>query len=148
MIGDASKRRLFAAWLDYLLAILCALLLGGRIPWPHDIVTWIVAILTFLAYYFLTEAFFGATLGKGLFGLKVCTLEGDRASLIALVIRTILRVVEVNPILLGGLPAGLMIVTTKSRQRLGGKLSNTVVVRKDDLRAAARNSQPEVSALE
>jgi hypothetical protein len=43
-------------------------------------------------------------------------------------LRTLLRVIEVNPILLGALPAGIMLLVTKRRQRLGDLLAGTVVI--------------------
>lgn len=43
-------------------------------------------------------------------------------------IRTALRILEVNPILAGGLPAGLAIMVTKKRKRLGDLMADTAVV--------------------
>ncbi|MCP3963087.1 MAG: hypothetical protein GY719_35050 [bacterium] len=42
--------------------------------------------------------------------------------------RTLLRVFEVNPLLFGSLPAGLLVAFTKKHQRLGDSLAGTVVV--------------------
>jgi uncharacterized RDD family membrane protein YckC len=44
-------------------------------------------------------------------------------------LRTLLRIVEVNPLLFGGLSAGLSIAATKRHQRLGDILAGTLVVR-------------------
>jgi uncharacterized RDD family membrane protein YckC len=47
-------------------------------------------------------------------------------------VRTLARLVEVNPLLLGALPAGIAILSSSRRQRIGDWLANTVVVRRDD----------------
>jgi uncharacterized RDD family membrane protein YckC len=43
-------------------------------------------------------------------------------------IRSGLRIFEVNPLLLGGLPAGLVIIASQRKQRIGDLLAGTVVV--------------------
>ena len=138
MIGDASKKRLFAAALDLPLAAMPGLFVGRFIPFPSDVFLWSTVVSITLAYYLVSEGFFATTPGKALFGLCVCTADGGKPSLGACVVRTLLRLLEVNPILLGGVPAGLTIVATKTRQRLGGKLSGTFVVRKA-VKEAVRN---------
>jgi uncharacterized RDD family membrane protein YckC len=39
-----------------------------------------------------------------------------------------MTILEVNPLLLGGLPAGLVIISTKRKQRIGDLLAGTLVV--------------------
>jgi len=48
------------------------------------------------------------------------------------------RLVEVNPLLLGGLPAGIAVAMSRRRQRLGDMLAGTYVVRRKDLAAIRR----------
>jgi len=43
-------------------------------------------------------------------------------------IRGTLRIFEVNPLFLGGLPAGLVIIASQRKQRIGNLLARTVVV--------------------
>ena len=62
-----------------------------------------------------------------LFGLWVRRLEGGPCSWKQAGIRTIARLIEVNPLLLGGLPAGIVILMTEKRQRIGDILAGTVV---------------------
>ena len=81
-----------------------------------------------LAYFFVFEALWSRTPGKYLFGLRVCQVDGSRCTLRSAMLRTLLRVIEVNPILLGALPAGIMLLVTKRRQRLGDLLAGTVVI--------------------
>lgn len=75
------------------------------------------------------QAAFGTTIMKRAFGLAVVRLDGTRAGFREALVRTLLRIVEVNPLLFGGLPAGLSIAFTKRRQRLGDILAGTAVVR-------------------
>ncbi len=60
-----------------------------------------LALAVFLAYYFAFEATLGRTPGKMLAGLKVINRSGARCSPAQAAIRTVFRLLEVNPILLG-----------------------------------------------
>jgi uncharacterized RDD family membrane protein YckC len=62
---------------------------------------------------------------------------GKRPGLGRATVRTLLRLVEVNPFLIGGLPAGLVAANTKAHQRIGDLLAGTYVVPLKELRAAA-----------
>jgi uncharacterized RDD family membrane protein YckC len=46
----------------------------------------------------------------------------------AALVRTLLRVVEANPLLSGGLPAGLAILASKRNQRLNDLAAGTLVI--------------------
>ena len=62
------------------------------------------------------------------FNLHRLQLDGSRCKLMSAMLRTLLRVIEVNPILLGALPAGIVLLVTKRKQRLGDLLAGTVVI--------------------
>lgn len=128
-MGDASKFRVFAAMLDNGIAALVALVPAARIPGLHDTARWALAITLYLAYYFLQEGSFNTTLGKRVFGLRVVRLDGRPSGWRESSLRTLLRILEVNPLLFGGLPAGLTIVFNGRRQRLGDILARTLVIR-------------------
>jgi uncharacterized RDD family membrane protein YckC len=128
-MGEASKFRLFAAMLDSGLAALVALVPAAKIAGLPDTARWALAITLYLAYYFLQESFFSTTLGKRVFGLCVVRLDGFPARWRESSVRTLTRVLEVNPLLFGGLPAGLTIAFTRKRQRLGDILARTLVIR-------------------
>ena len=49
-------------------------------------------------------------------------------------LRTITRLVEVNPFLFGGIPDGIAVTMSKRRQRLGDMHAQTYVVQVKDLR--------------
>jgi uncharacterized RDD family membrane protein YckC len=80
-----------------------------------------------LLYYFLSEAATGQTLGKRFLGVRVESIDGRSAGTGAIVIRTLLRVVDSLPALyLLGLIVALL---TPRRQRLGDLAARTVVTR-------------------
>jgi uncharacterized RDD family membrane protein YckC len=74
------------------------------------------------------EGRWGATLGK--FGTKIRVVDrlGRVPGYGRAVVRTLLRLVEVNPLLLGGIPAGIIALSSKSKQRLGDMLAGTYVL--------------------
>jgi uncharacterized RDD family membrane protein YckC len=39
-----------------------------------------------------------------------------------------LRIIEVNPLLFGGIPAGIAVILSRRKQRIGDLLAGTVVV--------------------
>jgi uncharacterized RDD family membrane protein YckC len=125
--GDASKDRLFALCFDELFIVIVGL--AGAMALPSDQVVWRGAVLVgaYLGYFFLFEAIVGSTPGKIVFGLWVRRIEGGPCSWQQAAIRTLARIVEVNPLLLGNLPAGIAILASGNRQRVGDMLAGTVV---------------------
>lgn len=128
IIGDASKARLIAAFIDHLIAFALMLLVVAFVPEQLPIVKAVFFFLIYLAYFVVLESIWSRTLGKFFQGLVVRKLDGGRCDLRAALIRGGLRIVEVNPLLLGGLPAGLVIIATERKQRIGDLIAGTVVV--------------------
>lgn len=105
----------------------------------------ILGALAGLAYFPVTEGLWGRSLGKLLTGTIVVNEEGDPPGVSRAIVRTLFRLIEVNPFLLGGLPAGIFVFNTKHCQRLGDMVAGTYVVRFDDLkRAKAANPTADV----
>jgi uncharacterized RDD family membrane protein YckC len=71
---------------------------------------------------------FSRTLGKFCMGLIVVQYDGRRCTWRQAIIRTLFRFVEVNPLLLGALPAAISIIGSRHRQRFGDKVARTIVV--------------------
>lgn len=69
-------------------------------------------------------------------GLRVRAADAGKCLIAAAGIRTVARIIEVDPLLFGGIPAGIVILSTKRKQRLGDILAGTVVVSKDADREA------------
>ena len=128
LIGDASKARIAAFIIDNLLASLMSVLAVGLFQTDSSIVGGGVLVLTYLLYFFIFEMLWSRTPGKFLQGLVVRNIDGTRCSLKAHVIRTLARLLEANPILLGGIPAGIAIFASDRKQRMGDSLAGTVVV--------------------
>jgi len=131
------KRRLFAGSVDILLAgglgLLAIRLLFSE-AWlaVHPGLAGAIVVDVALVYYWLPEGLWGATPGKGLAGLRVVDDAGGVPGLGRSVVRTLLRLIEINPILVGGLPAALVAARSRTGRRLGDMLAGTVVLDRGD----------------
>jgi uncharacterized RDD family membrane protein YckC len=128
IIGDASKARLIAVFIDHLLAFGLMMLMVAFVPESLPVIKATLFFVVYLAYFVVLEGLWSRTLGKYFQGLMVRKLDGSRCDWKAALIRGGLRIIEVNPLLLGGIPAGLVIIASKRKQRLGDILAGTVVV--------------------
>jgi uncharacterized RDD family membrane protein YckC len=128
-IGDGSKLRIFAMIIDGLLAGFVGILAAIALPDLSAALRATVCCVAYLGYYFVSEGMWGRTLGKALTGLVVRRVDGTLAGWPEAAVRTLLRALEVNPILLGALPGGLLVTFSKRKQRLGDILAHTLVVR-------------------
>jgi uncharacterized RDD family membrane protein YckC len=125
--GDASKDRFFALVFDNLIGLVIGIVAAGAIPNNQVVLRATVWVAGYLGYFFLFEALFGSSPGKMIFGLWVRRLEGGRCSWLQAGVRTLARLIEVNPLLLGALPAAIAVLASKNRQRLGDRLAGTTV---------------------
>jgi len=132
LIGDASKARIIAFIIDNLLACLVSILSVGLIHTNSSIVAGTVLCFRYLGYFFIFEVLWSRTPGKFMQGLVVRNIDGTRSSLKSHLIRTIARLLEANPILFGGIPAGIAIISSARKQRIGDSLAGTVVVSRHD----------------
>lgn len=125
-------RRWAATWLDNLLFILVGVLL---IPLARIEIAAAIGIgfLFSLIYYPLTEGLVGKTVGKFLCGLTVVNAQGGPPGVGKAMIRTLWRLLEVNPFLVGGIPAGIAVLASKTRQRCGDNTAGTYVLCDEDL---------------
>ena len=130
LIGDASKARIFAFFIDNLLACLIAVLAVGALGSDSSVIAGTVLCLVYLGYFFLFESILSRTPGKFLQGLVVRKVDGTKCGLKEHLIRTLARILEANPILLGGVPAGIAIFASDRKQRIGDSLAGTIVINK------------------
>jgi uncharacterized RDD family membrane protein YckC len=147
-------RRWLAALIDIVLLaptffflVLMESLLGSRIYQTTAFLwgtSWICAML---AYFLLMEHQLGWTVGKRLVGLRVVDVLGGRPSWAQALLRTALRIIEVDPILCGGLPAAAVVMLTEHRQRLGDLAANTYVLLADDLAGLQRRGAVSAPAV-
>jgi uncharacterized RDD family membrane protein YckC len=126
-------RRWGATWIDL---IVLALLIAAPLALPDNFQApaFVVAALVALAYFPLLERIYGRTLGKVVCRLRIVNETAGLPSWGQAIIRTILRLIEVNPALMGGVPAGIAVLASKKRQRLGDMAANTFVLREEDYR--------------
>ena len=128
MIGNSGRPRIFAFILDNLLATVAAFLAVAALKSDSAYLAGGALCLTYLSYFFFSEALWSRTPGKYLQGLMVVDPSGGRCDWRRALLRTLLRLVEANPLLFGGLPAGLAILISKRNQRLGDLVAGTLVV--------------------
>jgi uncharacterized RDD family membrane protein YckC len=128
MTGNSGRPRILAFILDNLLATVAAFLAVAALRTDNSYAAMGVLCLAYLGYFFLFEALWSRTPGKYLQGLVVVTHDGRRCGWRGALVRTLLRLLEANPLLFGGVPAGVAILTTKHNQRLGDLAAGTLVV--------------------
>ena len=126
-------RRWAGAWIDFIIVALFfvgpAFVLGNAV-YQRTIAIW---LLLAALYFPLLEGIKGWSLGKLVTGTRVVDAQGHRPGVRKAAIRTVARLFEVNPLLFGGLPAGIAVLISKSRQRVGDMMAETYVLRKHDL---------------
>jgi len=131
--GKIVSKRMQATGTDFIVLFL-SIGLAGAIFKPKGTPAMVeMCVLVSLVYYIVMESVFARTVGKFVHGVVVVNDEGGKPSLAAVFLRTITRIVEVNPIFLGALPAGLIANFSKAHQRLGDLLAGTFVVAYHDL---------------
>lgn len=128
LIGDATKSRLIAAVIDHLLALGAMFVVVAQVPPEYPALKAFFFFTVYLAYYAVFEGAWSRTPGKFFQGLVVRKTDGSPCGWKAALIRSLARVVEVNPLLLGGLPAGIAIISSQRKQRIGDLLAGTVVI--------------------
>lgn len=84
--------------------------------------------LLVLAYFVILEGMFGKTIGKALLGIKVVSEDGSPAGISSALVRNILRIIDVLPFLY--ILGIIFMIRSDKEQRLGDKVSGTVVVSK------------------
>jgi uncharacterized RDD family membrane protein YckC len=90
---------------------------------PLWLVPMIFAILAYLLHTTVSELVSRRTLGKIIVGLQVVSADGNRATAGAILIRNLLRVIDIFPV-----PLGFLILFSPLHQRLGDLLSGTIVI--------------------
>jgi uncharacterized RDD family membrane protein YckC len=108
----------------------CEFLFGNAL---YQMLAPIIIIPLIFFYYAALESLEGGTAGKFALGIRVVDYQGNRPGALQSLIRTATRFVEVNPCLFGGLPAGIVAVLSRRKQRIGDMLARTLVVYEEDL---------------
>ena len=138
-------RRWVALWIDL---ILLALFLStanyvlGKELYRELPALWVAVVFL---YYPVLEGFYGASIGKFLTGIRVLDVGGNNAGFYRCFLRTIPRILETNPIVAGGAPAGIVCLLTENNQRLGDIIAGTIVVRAEDVRSLQRREEDDLA---
>ncbi len=82
------------------------------------------AMFVYLLHTTLLELLTGKTVGKMICRLRVVSVDGKRAGKLAIVIRNLIRIIDV----LTGAPVAMLILFLPLRQRLGDVLAGTTVI--------------------
>jgi uncharacterized RDD family membrane protein YckC len=131
--GQLILPRWAATFLDTVVVLALYIAVGvisqGEGAWPLPL--WGLSVV---AYYVLLEGRWGATLGKLVMKLRVVGRDGRPPGYWRAVIRTVFRLIEVNPLLAGGLPAALVVWLSKAHQRLGDVVAGTYVLQVEDVK--------------
>jgi uncharacterized RDD family membrane protein YckC len=93
-------------------------------PTNAQMIPFYVGCGIYLVYVIAAELLFGKTLGKWFFGLQIVGLDGKRPPLVALLVRNLLRLVDLA---LMWLPLA-MVLFSPLRQRVGDLAAGTLVV--------------------
>ncbi|AOW79683.1 RDD domain containing protein [Halodesulfurarchaeum formicicum] len=128
--NDTLIARLLAFAVDAVLLTVGLAVLGGVTATVAPRLVGVVGLLIWplaLGYFVVFEWTSGQTPGKRLFGITVVQADGRPASLLAAILRNVLRIVDALPTayLLGG----VLIYRSDDGQRLGDVIGNTVVVK-------------------
>ena len=147
--GGILLRRWAGCWIDFI-ALAALFFLPALALAPFDSPPPFLGLLLFLlplAYFPVTETLWGRSLGKLATGLIVVDKTGARPAFWRVLIRTVLRLVEVNPFLIGGVPAGICVIATKHKQRLGDLAAGTYVIPVKDLTTVLTAKPADTAAL-
>ncbi|WP_052132626.1 RDD family protein [Paenibacillus polymyxa] len=98
----------------------------------------ILFLIGSFCYFLLLEGLTGYTLGKFVLRIQVVNGEGRPPGMIKSLIRTLIHLVDTNPLLFWGLPAGICVLVTPRKQRIGDMVANTYVVKVRDLGKVGR----------
>lgn len=128
-----TYRRWFATLIDFVFLWMVIAAIGAFMPNYSVGEALLLVFGISVVYYISTESLFGQTLGKAVCRIVVVDEDGKRPTVGAVVLRTLTRFLELNPLLFGGLPALVFVNFSRVKQRLGDKLAGTFVVFKKDL---------------
>jgi len=126
-------RRWLATLIDYVVLVSFLIIpdaiLGNEL-YRKTIYIWTSLLIM---YFPVAEGLTGYSLGKFICRAVVVDQNGNKPSLLKATLRTLPRIIEVNPFLFGGFPAGIIAYNSKTGRRLGDMAGNTYVIASSDL---------------
>jgi len=121
------------AWIDLLILFFFLLFPEWALGNPRYQETLWIWLIAPILYFPVLEGIWGRTIGKFVTGTMVVDISGKPPGVWKAVLRTLMRIIEVNPLTAGGVIAGIAVCMSQNRQRLGDMLASTFVVRVRDL---------------
>jgi uncharacterized RDD family membrane protein YckC len=87
----------------------------------------LIFLVVIIAYFVLLEAFFGATIGKGIVRVRIVGTDGGRITMAQSAVRNVLRVVDSLPVL--NVVGIVLILASPEKARFGDRVARTRVIR-------------------
>ncbi len=145
---EFGRKALLRRWLAWILdtALLVAAVGGTILAIPSLNETGsrspiAIGIITFLLYFFVLESRWGITVGKLFVDIRVVDANGNPPGAFKTFLRTVMRVVEANPAILGSMPAAMSIFKSPVSQRIGDRMADTYVLRRKDLKLVLQQDE-------
>jgi uncharacterized RDD family membrane protein YckC len=131
-VGPHLLRRWFGTVVDMVVLALAALgpvlAIGENGDQNLLLAALLFGVVFVLGYYPIGEGLWGRTVGKVASGMVVVDEHGQRPGFGRAIVRTLARLIEVNPFLFGGIPAAIAVIASKRRQRIGDMVASTYVI--------------------
>lgn len=138
--GSIMMSRFLGGWIDGFSIALCFLTPENLLQDKNSPDILPIGFMLTIAYFVIGEWLWGRTLGKLMTKTIVVNAKGNRPNLNQVLIRMLFRLLEVNPFFAGpvgitvwGIPAGIAVLCSKHKQRLGDMVANTYVIHTRDL---------------
>jgi uncharacterized RDD family membrane protein YckC len=126
-------RRWIGCWVDYALLIGAWWLAQAGLSDKSFRLAVVPLLLLSVLYFLILEGVRGRTIGQVLAGLTLVDEFGLKPGIYRAFLRTCCRMIEANPFLVGGLPAGVIVAVTRTHQSVGDMIARTFVVKTKDL---------------
>ena len=142
VIESVTGRRVAAGFIDLLPLVLISVGLSQRVESEPGVqlrlegVNALLMVLIGLGYYFVSETLTGTTAGKRIMGITVVDADGGRPGAVAVLKRTVFRLVDALPALY--LVGFILVLVTPEKRRVGDMIAKTRVV---SLRAATAEAE-------
>ncbi len=118
-VGDRMKA--------YLVDMVVALVVYGLAMGLTNSSGIVLLVLSIHSYFLATELVFRRSVGKSLFGMKVVSADGSRASIGQILVRALCRPIDE---MASGLIGVFLMRRSDETQRLGDLLADTVVIKR------------------
>ncbi len=145
---EFSRAALFRRWLAMVTDLIIIVVFSSIIISLLDALQKRVPVISiaiigavWFSYYFFMESRWGMTPGKWITSIRVVDEQGNPPDMGKTAVRTLTRLIETNPIVLGSLPAAISIFNSRASQRIGDRIAKTYVLRKRDLDAFANGNE-------